>query len=123
MVIADNETRWNSTYISIKRGILLYNKIQVFSTDHRDELGDDFLFSEDWDVLRRLEQYLEPFERTTKLLQGHAAEGHHGAIWEALPAMEYLLRHLEKLKSTISKRDTRLWECVNNSWAKLDGYY
>src|SRR5450432_2861206 len=99
MVITDNETRWNSTYISIKRGILLYNKIQIFSIDHRDELGDDFLFSEDWDILRRLEQYLELFERITKLLQGYTAEGYYRAIWEALPAMEYLLRHLEKLKS------------------------
>lgn len=37
--------------------------------------------------------------------------------------MEYLLRHLETLKKSIPKRDIRLWECVNNSWAKLDEYY
>jgi hypothetical protein len=34
--------------------------------------------------------------------------------------MEYLLRHLEHLEQTVSKRDTRIWECVNNSWAKLN---
>jgi hypothetical protein len=48
---------------------------------------------------------------------------HHGAIWEALPAMEHLLRHLEHLKQTVSKQDTRIWECINNSWAKLNEYY
>jgi hypothetical protein len=37
--------------------------------------------------------------------------------------MEYLLRHLEHLKQSVSKRDTRIWEYVNNSWVKLDEYY
>jgi hypothetical protein len=55
-----------------------------------------------------MESYLQPFHRTTKQLEGHAADGHHGAIWEALPAMEYLLRHLEYLKQTVPKRDTRI---------------
>jgi hypothetical protein len=123
IVIADNETRWNSTFTSIQRGIKLYNKIQVFSTEFKDELGEDFLLPEDWDVLRRLEIYLEPFKRVTKQLEGHAADGHHGAIWEALPIMEYLLKHLERLKQSIPRRDIRIWECVNNSWAKLDEYY
>ena len=80
MVIADNETRWNSTYTSIQRGIKLYNKIQVFSTEYKDKLGDDFLLPEDWDILRRLEEYLRPFERTTKELEGHAADGYYRAI-------------------------------------------
>ena len=123
MVIADNETRWNSTYLLIRRRIKLYSKIQVFSNDHKDELEDDFLLPEDWDVLRRLEEYLQPFHRTTKELEGHAANSHYGAIWEALPAMQHLLRHLERLKIFIPKRDTRLLECVNNSWAKLNEYY
>jgi hypothetical protein len=95
MVIAKNETRWNSTYLSIRRGIKLYNKIQVFSTDYKDELGDDFLLSEDWDILRRFETYLEPFYRATKQLEGHVVNGHYSAIWEALRIIEYLLKHLK----------------------------
>ena len=123
MVIADNKTRWNSTFLSLERGLKLYNKISAYSLDNKDELGEDFLLPEDWDILRRIESYLQPFHRTTKQLEGHATDGHHGAIWEALPAMEYLLRHLEHLKQTVPKRDTRIWECVNNSWAKLNEYY
>jgi hypothetical protein len=37
--------------------------------------------------------------------------------------MEYLLRHLEQLKQSVPKRDTRIWKYVNNSWAKLNEYY
>jgi hypothetical protein len=121
MVIADNETRWNSTYLSIHRGLQLRNKIQVFSSDFRDELDEDFLIPEDWDVLRQLEMYLRPFKRLTKQLEGHAVEGHHGAIWEALPAIEHLLKHLENLKTSVT--DIRISECVNNSWTKLNNYY
>ena len=80
MVITDNETRWNSIYSSIKRGIRLYNKIQVFSTNHLSNLGTDFLLPKDWDILRRFEQYLEPFKCTTKLLERQAADRHYGAI-------------------------------------------
>jgi hypothetical protein len=123
MVITDNETRWNSTYMSIQRGLKLYNKIRVYSDECKDELGDDFLLPEDWDVLRRLEAYLEPFKRATKQLEGHPANGHHSTIWEVLPIMEHLLKHLEGLKRTVPKKDARLWECINNSWAKLDDYY
>jgi hypothetical protein len=80
MVIADNETRCNSTYLLIHRGLQLRNKIQVFFSDFRDELDEDFLTPEDWDILRHLEAHLRPFKRLTKQLEGHAAKGHHGAI-------------------------------------------
>jgi hypothetical protein len=73
--------------------------------------------------LRRFKTYLESFHRAIKQLEGHAVNGHHDAIWEALLIMEYLLKHLEQLKLSIPKQNTRIWECVNNSWTKLDEYY
>ncbi len=33
------------------------------------------------------------------MLQGHASKAHHGLMWEALPALDYLLNGLE-FKST-----------------------
>jgi hypothetical protein len=105
MVIADNDTRWNSVYLSICRGIQLYSKIAVYSEDHRDELGDDFLLTDDWDVLKWIAQCLYPFWETTLHLQGKARFGHHGAIWEALPAIKYLLRHLKRTKAAINDAD------------------
>ena len=52
IVITDNQTCWNSVYLSIVRAITLYAKIQVFSEGHRDELDAIFLVQEDWDVLK-----------------------------------------------------------------------
>ena len=95
--IADNQTRWNSVYLSIVRGIKLCCKFQQFSEAYEKEPGANFLLQEDWDVLRWLAQALEPFYHQTQRLQGNARLGHHGAIWEALPTMEYILAHLEKL--------------------------
>ena len=119
MVICDNDTRWNSTYLSMERALILETKIRVYSENHRDDLGEDFMTLADWDVIRELKQCLEPFWELTIDLQSQAADGTHGAIWEALPAIEYLLRHLERLKESIPKQKRRVRECVMNSWALL----
>ena len=66
---------------------------------------------------------LEPFWTVTQHLQGKARFGHHGAIWEALPAIEHLLNHLEKFERTTHAEDDQLLECINNSWSKLTEYY
>ena len=41
----NNDTRWNSVYLFIQRGIKLYTKISVYSEEHKNELGEDFLLS------------------------------------------------------------------------------
>src|SRR5271170_7379416 len=63
---------------------------------------------------------LEPFWTVTQHLQGKARFGHHGAIWEALPAIEHLLNHLEKFERTTHAEDDQLLEYINNSWSKID---
>jgi hypothetical protein len=47
IVITNNETRWNSTYLSIQRSLQLTTKIQVFSINYKDELKEDLLLPED----------------------------------------------------------------------------
>jgi hypothetical protein len=78
MVLADNQTRWNSVYLSITRAITFYAKIQIFSEDHRRELGANFLLQEDWNVLKWLAASLEPFWVQTQRLQGNARLGNYG---------------------------------------------
>jgi hypothetical protein len=62
---------------------------------------------------------IEPFWEMTIDLQNQTDNGTHRAIWEALPAIEYLLRHLERLKESVPKKQTRIRECVMNSWSLL----
>jgi hypothetical protein len=122
-VIVDNDTRWNSTYLSIVRGLKLKRKIMAYSHNNRADLGADFLTEDDWKALEDIAQCLEPFYISTLDLQGKAKQASHGAIWEALPAMEGILGHLEKLKTSIPKSNKPLTEAVMNSWSKLRKYY
>ena len=119
MVILDNNTRWNSTYLSMERALVLEAKIRVYSEDHKDDLGEDFITLGDWDVIRELKQHLELFWELTIDLQSQATDGTHRAIWEALPAIKYLLRYLEKLKGSILKQKQRIREYIINSWSLL----
>src|SRR5205814_1492151 len=105
-----------------ERAFKLKAKIQVYSDDNQDELGEDFLTREDWDTLREIAAILKPFWSTTQWLQGHATQGHHGAIWEALPALELLLTHLEKERAECPASNPRLKESINNAWSKLREY-
>ena len=61
MVIADNDTRWNSIYLSILRGLKLKHKIQVYSLDERASLGSNYLEESDWKSLQEIADCLEPF--------------------------------------------------------------
>ena len=72
MVIADNNTRWNSTYLSIVRGLKLKTKLQYYSMNNRKELGADYLEEADWKTLQDIADCLEPFYICTLDLQGKA---------------------------------------------------
>ena len=65
MIIADNETRWNSVYLPMQPGLTLRGKIMQFSDDHGDELGDDLITTNDWNVLKWMTASLEPFWTVT----------------------------------------------------------
>jgi hypothetical protein len=122
MLISDSNTRWNSVYKSIIRVIQLQAKVNAFSETHRRGKSPFCLIQKDWDVLKWLAQGLEIFWTQTQRLQGKAKFGHHRAIWEALPAMEYLLEYLKQLKARTPQSEPRLWECVNNAWSKMTKY-
>jgi hypothetical protein len=124
MVIRDNKTRWNSTYNSIYRAILLRERFDILFNNYNNELIDDKLTDDDWDSLIALERILTPFYKITKRLEGRAADGTHGAAWEALPSVELLIKHLDAMKKiyTVSSHP-RLAESINTAWSKLDEYY
>jgi len=55
----------------------------------------------------------------TNEIQGYVIEGHHGAIWEALPTLEFLLAEIEAGKRRCEGKKTFLVTCYNNTWLKL----
>lgn len=69
--IAANQTRWNSDYHAINRALELRTPIELFVTRNlRNGLQEDQLDAEDWNDLKDISSVLEPFYRTTKLLEG-----------------------------------------------------
>ncbi|KAF7509414.1 hypothetical protein GJ744_007977 [Endocarpon pusillum] len=85
------------TYL-IHRVLKLRQQITMICTMNIEDLEKDILSADEWNQLEEMEAILAPFYKVTKRLEGNAKEGHHGPTWEALPAVELLLEHLERLK-------------------------
>jgi hypothetical protein len=94
----------------------------TFCTLNAKDLKQDTLSMQEWDQLEQIELILKPFQQVTKHLEGNAVHGHHGSIWEALPAVELLLAKLETAKDTY-KDNSYLSTSVNLTWTKLEEYY
>ena len=94
----------------------------TFCTLYADDLQDDILSKNKWEQLEKIKKILKPFEEVTKHLEGTAIHGHHGSIWEALPAVELLLQHLEKMKQEY-RDQSLLSTSINLAWSKLNKYY
>lgn len=101
----DNQTRWNSTYLMIERILKMRVAVENFMALSDHQPGDkrvpakDRLDSEDWRILAEYTSILKPFYTMTMRHQGRAKDGTHGALWEVLPSMEFILSHLEEMKT------------------------
>jgi hAT family C-terminal dimerisation region len=93
----------------------------TFCAINIDDLKEDVLSLDEWSQLEEIESILAPFQEVTKRLEGNAKECYHGSIWEALPAVEVLLMHLERLKEI--HKTGYIATSVNLAWAKLEEYY
>jgi hypothetical protein len=149
--LKNNKTRWNSTFAMLRRALVLREAIDLFcmqfiktgELDPKARIDDDT-----WALLERICEMLEHFNTATLQFQGHAKEGHHGALWEVLPSIENLIDEMEKLraqypflrpqerpmvsrgkKATVPVTAPQpsnvqfLAVAVNNAWAVLDKYY
>ena len=66
MVVADNSTRWNSTYSMIHRALKLRTQIMLFCAMNIDDLKEDVLSQDEWSELKEIESILQPFQEVTK---------------------------------------------------------
>jgi hAT family C-terminal dimerisation region len=128
-VIAENQTRWNSTYLMLERALKLRTQLSLFITEALDSSSplnpSDSISKDDWMVLQAVHDLLRPFWKLTLRLQGQATDGKYGAIWEVLPAMEFLINHLEAAKTvhSTSQKAKHLHVCISNALTKLQEYY
>ncbi|XWX00783.1 hypothetical protein V2A60_008804 [Cordyceps javanica] len=148
-VITDNATRWNSSEAMMERGYQLRNPLDSLVQAEVTEWGqyvaartangtrpmpkrsrkkpaivDDKMTSEDWAVIAEYLTILKPLKIATKRLEGRPTEGKHGAVWEVLLTMEWLLRHLEESKMQHEHdEEPYLRVGCNLGWMKLDKYY
>ena len=82
------------------------------------------LSDEDWQILEHTKIILVPFQSVTKRLKGHTKNSDHGSVWEALPAVEALIEHLDKMKKIYTQEEyPQLTTSINLAWLKLDDYY
>ena len=124
-VILDNETRWNSTYLSTARAIKLMAKIKLYSMDkdNEKELGEDRLFNEDWDRLEWIVISMEPFYEMTLDTQGKSIGASRGAIWEAISVLYNIETHLKTLaKQYDLSQEPQVQISIRNAANKTDKY-
>ena len=98
MVLSDNTTHWNSTYLMLHRVLKLRPQITTICAMNINDLKKDTFFIKEWNEIKEIEIILTPFYKVIKRLEDNAVESHHDSIWEALSTVELLLQHLERLK-------------------------
>src|SRR4051794_4917405 len=84
----------------------------------------DSISRDDWVILQTVYNLLKPFWKLTIRLQGQASNCKFRAVWEVLPAMEFLINHLEAASKIYTHRKAKhLYSCINNALIKLREYY
>ena len=131
-MILDNSTRWNSTYYSIERGLKLSTALRVFLQQHAQDLHDDQLSEDDWQQLQDVVDALWPFKYITERLEGNSLTGSHGAVWEAITSIDYLMEEIEEKRRDLqqqrqqgrhrAQQPSPLEIAYQNSWEKLAKY-
>lgn len=132
-LLKDTGVRWNSTYTMIERALNLDLALKRYCRDWRPaphetyDLTADFLDYAEWEELRHLEELLRPFYWSTKHIEGNAVTGSHGALWEVIPAMDYLFTKLKHAANEIEEKPQLFTDhyqhCINHGFMKLRDYY
>ncbi|EXA32070.1 hypothetical protein FOVG_16646 [Fusarium oxysporum f. sp. pisi HDV247] len=116
-----NIVRWNSTFLMIQRAIRKREHINHFiayletkTSEPRQRVPvQDQLSPQDWLLLAEIQSLLKPLHEITIRCQGWAKEGRHGALWEVMIGMEYLLYLFEEQNLIFSSPDSYISELRN----------
>lgn len=121
MVVANNVTRWNSTYYMIKSALQLQQRIDGYVRLVGKELDSHSLSDLDWQDLSELSIMLAPFEKVVCITQVNN-QG-QGSIVSVLLSMDMLLSRLESIKSKSTVTSSEFYSTVDSAWSKLNKYY
>lgn len=128
-LIQDGGVRWNSSYNMIERALQVRNAVDLFTLHDQQANGpaglvDDRLTADDWQQLEEFRAFLQPFKDMTERLEGNAHNGSHGALWEVLPSMDFMLGLLESHAIRLAQVPESYFKTgVDLGWAKLRKYY
>jgi len=110
VLLANNMTRWNSTYHMLKRANELMDSIELYWTRCLQKTGDakdlpmhklEALTLSDRNHFILFEETLQAFHELTLLPEVNHGRGHISTIGQALPAYEKLLRGLEQTSTKL----------------------
>lgn len=120
---SDGGVRWNSTFLQVDTILPLRNAIDITCSRHA-ALSRDRLTGDDWAELEQFHSLLLPLWEMTKRIEGNASDGSHGALWEVLPMMDYILEHLESTAKELQyKPDSYFKTAVDFGHLKMRSYY
>ena len=106
-LISDNTTRWNSTYLMVKRLLVVKTHINEIL----EEMKMDSLLNSEWVVLEEVVSLLEPFREQTDILQTDAC-----SLSNVIPSLLELECHLDQFPSS------RLTESMKCNLRKQFGF-
>lgn len=92
------------------------------------------LTSNDWDVIINYIDILSPIREATKMLKARGKSGLHGAIWEVIPTLNWLLNLFEEKKARVAEATMEGYPDqepikdhyainLNRGWLKLQKYF
>ena len=117
IVPLDNRTRWNSWYELLCVADQLAGSIDIYSKNHFARLKDDYLNPTDWEQLRTIKTFLQPFYRATL-----ETEGDKATIDRVLFTMDVLV---EYFRTSLLQYSSNQEFCsrIRIGWETFDKYY
>jgi len=96
----DNITRWNSWFNIIDVALQRRSAIVIWLMDNIDKIGDNHLEKDDWDLLQKTHEFLQPFKQGTLLTEKNLSN-----LSDAVMVLDILLVHCRRFR-------VRLGACV-----------
>lgn len=87
----DNRTRWNSWFYMLDVALKHKSAVDKYVEENLSTLPKDNLTPQDWQMLRLISEFLAPFEKATRKL-----EGDNATLDRVLPTMDVLIEHMDR---------------------------